>query len=140
MPPPEMQWLIDIAVERIWSDIYANGIYRDRGDPAAWDYKDADFTTDASWHDLDLSPIVPEHAKAVALFLGLLDNATGSYFQLRTKGNANTYNTSILRTQVANLYTDADLILALPASRTLQYRAANRTFTAIRLCVKAWWF
>ncbi|GAH71411.1 unnamed protein product, partial [marine sediment metagenome] len=53
-----------------WGPILSTDIGRptgfvDRGDPAAYDYAKEDLTIDGAWHDMDLSGIVSEFAKAV---------------------------------------------------------------------------
>jgi len=53
-----------------WGPILSSDIgkppgFEDRGDPAVYDYDKNDLTKDGAWHDLDLSGIVPENAKAV---------------------------------------------------------------------------
>lgn len=109
----------------------------DRGDPAAADF--TSFTTDSYWHDLDLSSIVPSGAKAVLLGLELLDDAAGSYFLVRKNGNSNAYNADKIRTQVANISMDGNLIVFVDANRVIEYRAAAVTFSSIEMVVRGWW-
>ena len=55
-----MQWLIDIIKEWIIAQGYLTKGYVKRDDPVNADFAMGDFTKDGTWHDLDLSSIVPE--------------------------------------------------------------------------------
>jgi len=110
-----------------------------RGNTTNYDFDVTDFTTDGNQHDLDLSGIVPEGAKAVLLRLSLADDAANSYIQFRPRGQPNIYNSSVCYTQVAGITDDKDLITPLPADRKLTYSSTNTTFLSIDIVVKGWW-
>jgi hypothetical protein len=115
-------------------------MFVDRGDPAAWDKQVGDLTTDGTWNDLDLSSVVPADGaeRLVLLHVELEDDAAGSAFSVREKGNANAFNVASAVTQVANVLTTADLWVLADASRTIQYMGSNVAFTKIDLCVRGW--
>jgi hypothetical protein len=112
----------------------------DRGDPAAWDKQVGDFVTDGTWNDLDLSSVVPADGaeRLVLLHVELEDDAAGSAFSVREKGNANALNVTSVATQVANVLTTADLWVLADASRVVQYMGSNVAFTKIDVCVRGW--
>lgn len=110
----------------------------DRGDPSAFDWSLLDLTIDGNWHDLDCSGIVPEGAKFIWFRLYLIDDVTGSWFQMRKKGNSNVYNTLTVLTQAANIPIEAQGFVACDENRMVQYRATNTTFTMIYLLVRGW--
>jgi hypothetical protein len=112
--------------------------YVDRGDPSANDFLLANFTTDEVWHDLDLSSIVPNGAKAVHFRSVLKGNTAGARLVLRKKGNANSYNVSTACIQVANVEYYGDLIVSCDSNRKIQYWAQNITWSAITLTVRGW--
>ena len=112
--------------------------YVDRGDPAAYDFTKNDFTTDGTWQDLDLSTIVPAGAKAVHVLVVQSDDAAFSTFYMREKGNSNTYNKDALVTQVANVSIAASFLVTCDADRTVQYQAANLSWTALSMVVRGW--
>jgi len=114
--------------------------YVDRGDPAAWDYQLANLTTDGAWHDLDLHTLVPAEAVAVKLLVRILDNAASSVITFRKKGNVNTYNAAFVRTQVANINIEGDLLASCSTDRIIQYLATNTVFTGIYILVRGWFF
>jgi hypothetical protein len=116
-----------------------SGTFVDRGDPSAWDYGVGNFTTDATWRDLDLSSIVPSGAKAVLMHLSLNDGAVGSEMRFRKNGNSNTFAMSRIFTQIADVSVDQDLIVACDSNRVIEYYGSNLTFTAINLAIKGWW-
>jgi len=111
----------------------------DRGDPAAFDRTVADFTVDNSWHDLDLSAIVPAGAVAVVLKLQLKTGLPEKYIYFRKNGNVNNYNVSFLNTQVTNIWVGGDLIVAVDTARKVEYMATAYGWTAINLVVAGWW-
>lgn len=112
----------------------------DRGDPAAADFRLGDVTTDYTWRDMDLSGIVSVGAKCVLMRVSVKDNVADSLFQFRTDGNSNGLNSGIVRTYVANVWSDLDVKIALPASRIIEYRATNTTFSDLYITVSGWWF
>lgn len=117
-----------------------NSGYNDRGDPAAFDFAVGDLTTDDTWRDLDLSSIISNSlAKAVVLFVSISDGVANSRIQFRKKGNSNVIARSSIRTQIANIVIDADLVVSCNTSQVIQYRASNLTFTTANIVVKGWW-
>ena len=113
--------------------------YVDRGDPTAYDFVLANFTTDGAWHDLDLSSIVPANATTVLLRVIIQDNLVGMFLNLRKNGNIETYNTISIYTQVAETPVGDNLIVSLDANRIMEYFASNTTWTGIWICVRGWW-
>ncbi len=117
-----------------------NSGYNDRGDPASYDYVLADLTTDETWRDLDLGSIISDSlAKGVVLNVSITDDAASSRLFFRKKGNSNTFALAAIRTQVANIVLDADLVVSCDTSQVIQYWAANVTWTTINIIVKGWW-
>ena len=111
----------------------------DRGDPAAYDFGIASFTTDGAAHDLDLSAIVPSNAKAVLLKIAIEDDTTVTRFRIGKKGNTELYNSGEFWTQVANVLFGTDFICPIGADGKLTYIASNLVITTINLLVKGWW-
>lgn len=116
------------------------GIYIYRGDPANFDFQTIDFTIDSNWHELNLSEIVPEHAKAAdcsVLYLCELPNRLG-YF--RRHGQVNIFNAAVVLTQAAGIGFPADLTIALDSDRKCDYKLDPGPDLFIALTVKGWWF
>ena len=109
----------------------------DRGDPADWDFQVSDLTTDNTYRTLDLSNIIPDVAKAVLLYVRVQDGVTNSFIWFREKGNSNTQNRGMVRTQVADLINEADLII--PCANGVEYRTSLDTFDTLDIAVKGWW-
>jgi hypothetical protein len=120
------------------TDTYLTTGFVDRGDPSAADFTQASLTTDATWRDLDLSAIVPDGAKAVCLYVNVVDD-TVNYVGFRKNGNSNANNISIVRAQVANVAVAGILTVELSSARVIEYIASNVTFTTIAITVKGWW-
>jgi len=118
--------------------ILNDDIANDAGDTAAWDFELGDLTTDGTWYDLDLSGTVPAGAKAVFLHVTIVDNAVGSWINFRENGNSNNYNRSLIRTQIADVGMESDILVFCDSSRVIEYSAANVTFTSISIAIKGW--
>ena len=112
--------------------------YVDRGDPAAADFAVGDFTTDASWNDLDLSSIVPAGAVAVHLYVVINDNAAGSAMLFRKNGNSNAFNIGRVATHVTGITESGDVITTLDSNRVIEYWGTNVAFVSIDVTVKGW--
>jgi len=109
----------------------------DRGDPAAVDF--TSFTTDETWRDLNCSSVVPAgKARFIKFKATVQDDAAGSVFRLREKGNANAINVAEIVTQVSGVNISADMEVACDASGYIQYYGTNTTFTSIALTIKGW--
>lgn len=116
------------------------GIYIYRGDPAVVDFDEVDFTTDVAWHELNLSAIVPEHAKAVSVKLIISAVANRQFAHFRRAGQANNINVSSVITQVAGLEIHGDLTIPVDSDRKIEYMFANVAWIKIRFTVKGWWY
>lgn len=134
-----MQWLIDILAERVIATIGIPPVYIDRGDPAIDDFTFPDFTVDNAWHDLDLSAIVPEGAKAVQFHAEVRAPIIGDTFALRKNGNVNAANINLLVIQVGDVVIAQNLASALDTNRFIEYRVINPLTQVIILTVKGWW-
>lgn len=114
-------------------------MYVDRGDPAAYDYAKEDLVKDGTWHDLDLSAIVPVCAKAVH-FVGHLEGAGVDWkIRFRKKGNVNEVNHGGMETIRANVERHRMMICSVDVNRVLQYNADNQAWTTLNLAVRGWW-
>lgn len=114
-------------------------MFVDRGDPASYDYTLVSLTTDGSWHDLDLSSIVPAGAKAV-LLVGHVEGAgTDWAIFVRKKGQTNEINHGEMETLRANVERCRLMICAIDVNRIIQYKADNQAWTTLDLAVRGWW-
>lgn len=117
---------------------YTEAKFYDRGDPASVDFDVGDITTDGSWYDLDLSSIVPAGTKLVLLHVAVNDNVSNSYIMFKKKGNTNSENRGMVRTQVADRTISTDIMVACDDNRVVEYLGSNDTFVAIEITVKGW--
>lgn len=139
-PETGMQWLIDIIKE--WHDGWFadHGGYHNRQAPYKHDFKVTDFTWDGEWHDLDLSSIVPEGAKAANLHATFhhSDIAVIGYF--RSKDVINIHATCQARPQIANHFNCFRRAVGLDANRVIQYMFTTGPWDEFLMSVKGWWF
>lgn len=130
-----MQWLIDLIISRIGIP----PVFIDRGDPAEIDFGIDDFTRDGVWHELDLSTIVPAGATAVLISVWLKNTETDKFFMLRKHGNTETWSSSVIATQVSNVYFGCDFVCVIDADRKADYLVSINGWTEIYFTVKGWW-
>lgn len=128
-----------------WGPILSTDIGRptgfvDRGDPAAYDYAKEDLTIDGAWHDMDLSGIVSEHAKAVFIIGHLRGAGWDWHIKFRKKGNVNEVAHGGMETIRANIERHRSSIVALDSSRKIQYKVDDEAWDTLDLAVKGWWF
>lgn len=116
---------------------FGNGKYVDRGDPENYDFVKEDLITDQTWHDLDLSSIVPAGIRLVHLRIRLATPSLAG-FQFRRKGNTNAVNAAVVKTQVANVYYYKDVIIPCGLDRIVQYLANNVPWTTLDIAVRGW--
>lgn len=122
------------------TDISKAPVFVDRGDPAAWDYAKEDLTIDGAWHDLDLSAIVPEKAKAVFIAGHLQGAAVDWAIRFRKNGNTNEIVHGGMETLRAGVERHRSSIVALDEDIKIEYNADNQAWTTLDLVVKGWWF
>lgn len=134
-----MQWLIDIAMEAMEQWIYDNGIYRPRPGVYGIDYTIGDFIKDFTWYELDLSGIIPEHAKAAHVHAKVRSNAIGDVLYLRQTGSGLSIATCTARPQVANVYIAMHAVVALDTNRKIDYRINNGAIIGGNMTIKGWW-
>ncbi len=134
-----VQWLINLIAEKVIAEIGIPPTFIDRGDPGTVDWTAGDFTKDNTWRDLDLSSIVPENAKGVALSVAALCEQIGINVYFRKKGNVNTPNRSRLQTQVGYGTMPADITVACDENRKIQYLMGLATWLSLEVTVKGWW-
>lgn len=122
------------------TDIGKAPVYVDRGDPATYDYDKEDLTIDGAWHDLDLSTIVSEKAKAVFIVGHLQGNAVDWAIMFRKKGNTNEVVHGGMETLRAGVERHRSSIVALDDNQVIQYKIDNQVWDVLSLAVKGWWF
>lgn len=130
-----MQWLIDIIKEVIHGQL---GFFN-RGDAVAKDFSIGNFTADNAWHDLDLSGIIPENAKAVLCRIRLRSTAISSIARFRTKGFVGNDNQAQPGIMVADLMHWYDIIVLPDADRIVEYRMSAGFWVNIDLTIGGWW-
>ncbi len=129
-----MQWLIDMVIAAIG----VPPCYIDRGSTAAYDFDQTVLIQDGGWHDLDLSGIIPENAKAVILHFRGLDAAVGRTLNVRPKNTTTVIGTCTVRNQVANISIGLHATIGVGADRKIQYRSAAPGFAEINFLVRGW--
>lgn len=115
------------------------GTFVDRGDASGYDLINTSMTLDGSWHDWDMSSVVPAGAKAVLLYMSFQDDAVGSDLAFQENGNVNGYNLDWREVLVANVTHRHTCVVACDANRVIEYKATNTTWTNISITIRGWW-
>jgi len=134
-----MQWLIDIIKAWIVAQGYLTAGFVDRGDPTTFDFSKDNLILDGNFHELDLSGIVPEKAKAVLFCLRFNAAIITGRFYFRKAGNVNVLNVSRGRVEVAGVDDSDDYVCPISSDRKLEYMFTYVPWTMIFFYVKGWW-
>lgn len=104
-------------------------IYVDRGDPAAPDFGNGDFTKDSNWHELDLSAIVP--AAGANKLVYITATVTGDTIEFRKPGNSNAVNTLYINAVESGW-------VQMDADRKIEYKVVPAAGTIAGFAVRGW--
>lgn len=116
------------------------GMFAARGDGANWDWEVGDLTQDNAWHDLDLSGIVPEHAKVVLFTFSYSATNIGIVARFRQNGIAQEIPIARRITLLANISHWTDLTIPVDTNRIIEYKFPVAGFTTLNLRVIGWWY
>ena len=116
----------------------------DRGDMASADFVDAALTFDNSWHDLDLSAIVPSRAKSVILRVEVTTGSSvsnGTRLDFRKKGNYYAVNVGTIYAFIA--VTGAtkayqDITVFMNTDKIVEYRGVKNGTGTTGITVASW--
>ena len=109
----------------------------DRGDPAAIDYGDGDFTHNGLWIDLDLSSIVPAGAIAVVLYVVVgAGGAVGQGLLFRKNGNSKVVNTPGVGDS-GHAFGSGTVIVPCDSGRVIEYNCGGAV-TVANVVVVGW--
>jgi len=131
---------MDNAMRAILEAAREYGMYEARPDYTEFDWTIADFPNRRTWYDVDLSGIVPEHAKAVVLHAFITSDHIGTNLFIRPKGYTAYEIRSCLSTQAAGIVMQGDIIASIGEQRMIQVHHAWFALTVLNLVVKGWWF
>lgn len=113
-------------------------MFVDRGDPSSADWTQANLTMDSTWHELNLSAIVPAGAKAVFLRISFQDASINQELSFRKNGSTYAVNRALTRTMIANIAMYQDKIVACDVNRIIEYYA-NAGLDSVSITIAGWW-
>lgn len=109
--------------------------------PTSADWEKANLTTDGTWQELDISAIVPEDTKLIAVWTEVKDDTVNKV--LRLAGEAGNAYCFIVATQVANQsnYEQGIVPTYLNSSgkQCIKYVTSNAVFTLVNITIFGWW-
>jgi hypothetical protein len=100
------------------------------------DFNQNSFLQDGSWHDLDLSAIVPANAKLAIVSVTIINATAGKTISFRSKNGTN-YNYCSLVAQVAVQRIGNQFIIPLSGGK-IQFNADMTVWAEINLTVMGW--
>jgi len=112
--------------------------YVNRGDPTAYDFSVANFTTDNTWRDLDLSTIIGIGEKLVILRGVISCSDALSNIAFKKKGLINEHNRSRRYVPNINEPLDYDILVPCNSEGMVQYKGQNDTWTILNYIVLGW--
>jgi len=110
---------------------------RENNHASNYDYTVANFTTDGTWRDLDLSSILPAGTTKFWCRTVVVDDVVTSLFGLRKNGNTGISDAHWVRAETANAYHDLGPI-GVDGDRKCEYYGTNTTFTTINVVITAY--
>lgn len=134
-----MQWLIDLVAQRVIDTIGIPPTYVDRGEHSGHDWLLGDLTVDGSWHDIDMSLLVPAGAKGVNLHSVCVTSVITDIFYLKPKSHGTVFGSCTLRPQVINHSFCVRRAFAIDSDRVMEYRFIGSGFSLFQMSVKGWW-
>lgn len=112
----------------------------DRGDPSSADYTEGTLTFDGSYHDLDLSSLVPAGTTAILLRIQTVSSGTaGDYIVFRENGNSNELNNDGYFAPVTSFPDLKTVIVSCDSNRVIEYEAGASDWTSLDLIVAGYW-
>lgn len=114
-------------------------MFVNRGDPAAYDFTLTDFTRNGAWHDLDLSALIPETARAVLIDLDFDNTSANKHITLRKNGNTNDFNHFDVSTKVAGKDEHVNAVVIPDSTRKIEYKITASGWSAIAMTIRGWW-
>lgn len=109
----------------------------DRGDPAQYDFTFVDFNKDGSWHDLDLSGIIPLNTKWIVFKCRIKASAMGNTLLFRKKGYTNVRTPVQFDVQAINNEIAATYLIPVSTDRMISYNC-DVDYTVIDFVVCGW--
>ena len=103
-----------------------------------YDYEHTDLDTDAAWHDLDLTGIIPVEAKVVFIHVKLRAATVGSFIGFKPAGDSAHYGQMQAHINVANKDIHGYFTIPLRGTGIVQYQASNVTWTFLRTIITGW--
>jgi len=91
-----------------------------RGGASAFDY--TNFTFDSSWHDLDLSAIVPQGARKVTIYGAVIDDTAGQQFRMRNNATTGSYVEAAWTVQVSGVIVTYAQEVYCDENRVIEYK------------------
>ena len=112
--------------------------YVDRGNLISADFVVGDFTKDGAWHDLDLSGIIDAGAVLIIAKLYITTDVANRAVRFKNADYANDGNTSMHRTQVANVPFINDLQVPPNANGIIKYKFDAVAWSEAQFTIRGW--
>ncbi len=105
---------------------------------AAFDFQLGDFTQDGTWHQLDLSSIIPRNAKLILIKMLYAAPAAGRFFGLRVYGETYAYNNWGIVTPVGGGQHENNFEIPITGEQSIEYYLPAAGSTTANLVIQGW--
>ena len=110
----------------------------ERGDPAAFDFTEADLTMDNAWHDLDVSGIIADaNVKWVLVTMHIADAAKNKQLHLRKNGNSNEVAVVCIETLASSDPSHQNGWVPCDGNQVIEYKA-TAAISSVDIVVMGW--
>lgn len=113
-------------------------IWKPRGEVAAYDLTETDFTQDSTWQTMVVPAVVPLNAKRVKFLVSQKCNTLGAYTQWRENGVTSDFNRYTRQMRVPAISEVFILDLALNNANQIDYKVQALVWIDLNFVVTAW--
>ncbi len=110
----------------------------DRGDPSVRDFIEVEFSKVPTWHELDLSGIVPVGAVGVFVRIECVGTTLAKTAQFKNLDNINNPSMVYIQIDTIDFLYERNVLIFCDSEAKIQYRLSGDFFTTLSLTVCGW--
>lgn len=113
--------------------------FTNRGEISAYDFDENNIIADDTYHDLDLSSIVPKGNIPILIQFSISYQSGNKYLKIRKKGFTTDYEAFVVRNSGDNYDARGIFIVECNADRIIECNLSPATNKWVGLIVGGWW-
>ncbi|KKM93182.1 hypothetical protein LCGC14_1211060 [marine sediment metagenome] len=114
-----------------------SSLHVSKGDSAAADYDQTDFTWDNTWREKDMSSILPADTKEAYLRISINHSSAGPNMMFRKNGYSNEINIGKVVVNIANQVAENYFWIEVDSDRKVAYKGQTQPGT-FAIVVRGW--